>query len=173
MFRKTTMKERIAKTIGWFYFPFIRKWIPRQTFYYAACGGGNLLLDLTLYAVLYNFVLDKQNLDLGFVVISPYIAAFLISFPITFYTGFWLMKNIAFVDSPLRNRTQLFRYLTVVIGTILINYFGLKLLVGVFGFYPTPSKLVVTVAAVLVSYFSQKHFTFRGCADIEEERLSR
>jgi putative flippase GtrA len=120
-----------------------------------------MLFDLGLYAVLYNFVFDKENIDLGLMVISPYIAAFLIVFPITFLTGFWLMNNVAFEGSPMRNRTKLYRYFVVVCASILINYTGLKLFIEQLHFYPTPAKLAVTIISTAVSYVSQRNFTFR------------
>ena len=55
--------------------------------------------DIVLYFLLYNFVLQKQNLDLSFVVISPEIAAFLITFPVTFigvlnhYLLWWMSQE--------------------------------------------------------------------------------
>lgn len=120
-----------------------------------------MLLDLGLFSILYNFVLEKQDTDLGFVVISPHIAAFLIVFPVTFLTGYWLMDNVAFEGSPMKNRTKLSRYFLVVCLNIAMNYFGLKLFVEGFHFYPTPSKFLITVLCTLFSFISQRHFTFR------------
>ncbi len=155
------VKEAIQKFIHWFYIPPFNKLIPYKTFQYLACGGGNMVFDLTLYAVLYNFVYDKENIDLGFIVISPYIAAFLTVFPITFLTGFWLMNNVVFEGSPMRNRTKLYRYFLVVCLSVLINYVGLKIFVETLHFYPTPAKFTITIISTLVSYISQRHFTFR------------
>ncbi len=157
------MRNAIEKLISWFYIPPFNKFIPYQTFQYIFCGGANTVFDLSLYAVLYNFVFDKENLDLGFMVITPYIAAFLIVFPITFLTGFWLMNYVVFKGSPLRNRTKLGRYLLTVCLSILINYVGLKVCVEYLHFYPTPSKTLITILCALVSYVSQRYFTFRNC----------
>lgn len=154
-------KNFIISTIDLFYPPF-RKLMNIQTFRYLACGGGNTLLDIVLYFVAYNFVLDKQNLDLGSIVISPHIAAFIIAFCISFPTGFWLMRSIVFSDSVLRGRVQLFRYFLLVAVCILLNYVFLKLFVEQWGIYPTPSKLLTTVIVVSFSYLTQKHFTFKA-----------
>ena len=156
------MKKKIECFIEWFYFPFIKKLIPYQTFLYMACGGANTAFDLALYAFLYNFVFDKQNIDLGFMVISPYIAAFLIVFPITLLTGYWLMNGVVFHGSPMRNRTKLTRYFLVVCVNLLVNYIGLKICVEYLNFYPTPSKFLITVVCTLVSYISQRYFTFKN-----------
>ncbi len=143
------------------FYPLFSKIIPEQTFKYAATGGINTTLDILLYYIFYNFVLDKQILDLGFYAISPHIAAFLMSFSITFPTGFLLARFISFPGSYLRKRIQLFRYGLTVMGSILFNYIFLKLFVEVCGWYATPSKIVTTLIVILFSYTAQKYFTFR------------
>jgi putative flippase GtrA len=134
--------------------------IPYDTFRYGLCGGTNTALDIFLYFIFYNFILKKQLVHLGFITISPYIAAFLIVFPITFTTGFILAKYITFTQSTLRGRIQLMRYGITVLLSIFLNYVFLKILVETFHIYPTPSKLITTCFVVIFSYFSQKHFTF-------------
>ena len=161
-----TFARRLTRLIDFFYLKPLRNLLPLQTFRYAVCGGANMGLDLLLYFVLYNFVLDKQIVRIGNIVaVSPHIAAFLIVFPVTFFTGFWLNRHIAFHGSPLRGRVQLFRYLLSVGGSILLNYLCLKLFVEVIGLYPTPSKAVTTAISVVYSYTMQKYFSFRGCAE--------
>lgn len=132
-----------------------------KTFRYLACGGGNTLLDIVIYFISYNFILDKSIVDLKFFAISPHIAAFILAFFITFPTGFLLMKYIVFTDSILRGRVQLIRYFVLVFICILLNYFFLKLFVEQFGFYPTVSKLLTTVLVVTFSYMTQRFYTFK------------
>ncbi|MBI9069364.1 MAG: GtrA family protein [Salinivirgaceae bacterium] len=144
----------------WFYPPF-KKLMPEQTFKYAATGGFNTALDIFLYFIFYNFVLDKEIVELGFYAISPYIAAFLMSFMFTFPIGFLLAKFISFPGSYLRKRIQLLRYGMSVMGSIILNYIFIKLFVEVFEWYPTPSKIVTTLIVILFSYTAQKHFTFK------------
>jgi putative flippase GtrA len=151
----------IEKIIRRFYYPFIGRIFPYDTYRYAVCGGSNTAFDILLYATLYNFIFDKKDVSLGFVVISPHIAAFLTVFPTTLFTGYWLMNNVAFHGSPLRGRTKMMRYLLVVCFNLAANYGGLKFFVEYAHFYPTPSKILVTLFCTAVSYLSQKYFTFR------------
>lgn len=144
----------------WFYPPF-KKLMPEQTFKYAVTGGSNTTLDIILYYIFYNFVLKKEVLDLGFLAITPHIAAFMMSFSITFPLGFILAKFISFPGSYLRKRIQLLRYGLTVTGSILFNYIFLKLFVEAFGWYATPSKILTTLIVVIFSYTAQKYFTFR------------
>lgn len=151
----------ITRLIDCFYFPIFRKFLPLQTFRYAVCGGGNMCLDLVLYFIVFHFLLNESNLSLGFVVISPHIAALLIVFPITFFNGFLLNKYIAFSESTLRTSAQLVRYVLSVFGAILINYACMKLFVDVLAFYPTPSKALTTGISIVYSYLMQKYFAFK------------
>jgi putative flippase GtrA len=150
----------IEVCVLWFYPPF-KRFMPLQTFKYAATGGANTVLDIFLYFIFYNFVLDKELVDFGFIAISPHIAAFIMSFIVTFPIGFVLAKYISFPGSFLRKRIQFFRYGLSVMGSVLLNYIFIKLFVEVYGWYPTPSKIVTTLIAIIFSYIAQKYFTFK------------
>ena len=134
--------------------------MPLQTFRYAACGGGNTLLSLVIFAVSYNFVFDKSLVQLGPITISPHIAAMILSFLFTFPIGFYLARNVVFSGSPLRGRHQLIRYFTTTIGSVLLNYANLKIMVDLLHFYPTIAQSINVVIVVTFSYLMQKHFAF-------------
>lgn len=163
------LSQLITEIIDFFYRPFSR-YIPEQLFRYAACGGGNMLLDWVLYFLMYNFVVGHDLVyiplhwhlfGLSEICITPHIMALCIVFPITLLTGFWLNKYVTFTQSTLHGARQLGRYIIIVLINLAINYFGLKLLVDGAGLYPTPSKMIVTVITVIVSFFGQKYFSFR------------
>ncbi|MBU1013544.1 MAG: GtrA family protein [Bacteroidetes bacterium] len=153
-------QNSIIRFIDYFY-PLCSRFIPNETFRYAATGGANTTLDIILYFVFYRFILDKQIVDFGFVAISPHIAAFVFVFPITFTTGFLLAKYITFTNSCLKGNIQLFRYGITVLGAILLNYGLLKLFVEEFGFYATLSKILTTLVVVTYSYFVQRFYSFK------------
>jgi len=155
------VRDFIIKAIDFFYPPF-RRVMDEKTFRYAACGGGNNLLDIALYTIANNFIFHSEIVYVDGIAISRYIAAFMITFPITFVTGFILMRYIVFPDAKAtKKRVQGGKYLLVVFCCVLLNYIFLKIFVGWFGWWPLPSKIVTTMLVVLFSYFSQKHFTFK------------
>ena len=133
---------------------------------YAACGGGNTVLNIFLYFITYNFILQKQILHLGIVAISPHIAAFLIAFCLTFPVGFYLSMYVVFQGSILKRRVQLLRYFMVAIGCIILNYIFLKIFVDIMGFYPTPSMIATTGIVISFSYLSQRYFSFRVAKEV-------
>ncbi len=134
--------------------------VSRDIFGYGLCGAINMALDTLWYFTIYHFVVAENFIDIGVVVISPHIATLFIVFPITFFTGFWLNRHVAFRVTEYKTRGQLIRYAISVIGSIVINYICMKLFVETFDFWPTPSKMLTTVISVVYSYLAARYFTF-------------
>jgi putative flippase GtrA len=140
------------------------RFIPKQTFRYLVCGAMNWVISTFVYAASYNWIFLRKNFDVGFIVISPHIAALGIQLPITFLLGFWLQKNISFKSAPLRNTTQLFRYLLTSLVALLLTYVCMKFFVEVCHIYPTPSNVITYMITAIFSFVAQKYYTFRGAA---------
>ena len=156
------LAELITKVIDVFYIKPISKIFTLRTYRYAVCGGANMVLDTVFYFLFYNFVICKQVVDIGFVAISPHIATMFIVFPIVFFNGFWLNKNVAFSYSPLKTNVQLFRYALSVVGAIFLNYVCLKIFVDGMGVWATPAKMLTTLVSVVYSYLMARLFTFKA-----------
>jgi len=143
------------------FYPLFKRFMPLQTFRYAACGGGNQALNIFVYFIAYNFILKKEIVHLPYIAISPHIAAWLIAFAITFPLGFYLNFAIVFNGSYLKKRIQLFRYFSVVLICILLNYIFMKLFVEQFHWYPTISFIITNILVTVFSYLSQRNFSFK------------
>ncbi len=163
------LAQNITKIIDFVYSPF-QKYVPREIFRYAACGGGNMVLDWVLYFLTYNFIIGHELVYINLpvfqspdfqVCLTPHIASLCMVFPITLLTGFWLNKHVTFTQSTLHGARQLARYIMIVAVNLAVNYFGMKLLVEHFAWYPTPSKICITLLTVIISFLGQKYFTFR------------
>ena len=152
-------------------------WHSNQIVRYAVCGGGNMVFDWVLYFLLYNFVIGHEIVHWSLVIghwsftqaITPHIATLCIVFPITLLTGFALQKYVTFRGErtngyrrKLHGWRQLMRYILIVAVNLTVNYLGLKLCVESFGWYPTPSKMAITIVTVIISYLGQKYYTFRS-----------
>jgi putative flippase GtrA len=159
--------SNIQRFIDFFYLPF-QKYISIQLFRYGVTGAANLVFDWFLYFLIYNFVLQHKMLYLGIVTLSSHIAAMTIKIPIVLVSGFLLQKYVTFSSSQLRGKTQLFRYSTVFLINIVINYLGLKILVDGLGFWPTLSNMIISILTIFLSFFSQKHYTFKTATDSSE-----
>ena len=101
------LAELIIRAIDWFYIRPVAAVLPRQVFRYVVCGGVTyILFDPVCYFLFYNFIVAHRYVDLGFVVVSPHIAAMILVFPFTFFVGFWLNRYVAFRRSPIGAGTQ-------------------------------------------------------------------
>lgn len=157
--RLSAIQEWSIAIIDWFHKPFPK--IPKETFRYGATGGFNTVLDISLYFLCYNFILDKHDVSLFVVTVSPHIAAFLMVFPLTFTTGFLFARYITFTESEIRGRVQLIRYIMSVSGAIVLNYVLLKFFVEYLLLWATVAKILTTVVVVGYSYVIQRYFTFK------------
>lgn len=153
--------QRIIRLVDMLYIKPLHSLISRNMFAYGLCGASNMVLDTLWYFVIYHYIIAERFIDLSFVVVSPHIASLILVFPITFFTGFWLNRNIAFRVTEFSSRRQLIRYALSVIGSILINYACMKLFVEQLNIWPTPSKILTTIISVAYSYLIGKYFTFR------------
>jgi putative flippase GtrA len=158
--RRFMISKWIIQLLDWLY-PYFSKLMPRQTFYYAACGGGNTILALVVFFICENFVFEKQPVDLFFIVLKSHKAAMVASFLFSFPIGFYLAKNVVFSGSTMRGRQQLLRYFISNMLSLLLNYINLTILVEWLHFYPTFSQVINTIIVVIFSYLAQKHFAFR------------
>ena len=147
------VKNSILALVDFFYPPF-KRILPVQTFRYAACGGSNQALNIVLFSTFLHFVYEKQLVYLPFgLVLTPYVASFISAFCITFPIGFYLNMFVVFPGSHLRRRVQLFRYFTIVLLNIFLNYSLLKLFVAVFHWYPTPAYILDNILIISFTYF--------------------
>ena len=153
--------DKIGSLIDLCYVRPLSRFLSPTMFRYAACGAGNMVLDVVWYYVIYHYIVAERFIDLGFVVVSPHIASLIIVFPITFFTGFLLNRYVAFKVTAYRTRKQLFRYTLSVCGAILLNYILMKLFVEHCHLWATPSKMLTTVITAIYSFIAAKYFTFR------------
>ena len=160
------------RTIIDFFYPPFEKYMPLQFFRYGLIGSVNLLFDWFLYFLIYNLILHHEMLNLGIVTLSSHIAAMTIKIPVVLLSGFLLQKYVTYSSSNLRAGIQLFRYTTVFFINLIINYIGLKILVDNLDFWPTPSNMIVSILTIFISYFSQKHYTFKTASELNSETIS-
>jgi putative flippase GtrA len=154
------IQQLINGIIAFFYPPF-RGIMSGQLFRYAFCGATATALDIFVYFISYNFILHKANVSIGFMTLSPHVAAIVIAFFVSFPVGFFLQKYITFTGSSLRGRVQLFRYLLIVLICIALNIVFIKLFVERLHIFPTVAKIFTTIIVVTFSYFTQRHYSFK------------
>lgn len=157
------MRKSLLNFIDFFYPPFSR-WLPIHTFRYMVSGGSTAACGIVAYYIAYNWILHQQHIRVNFPflpkLITAHSAALVLSTFTSFIIGFTLNKYLIFTKSNLKGRIQMFRYGTVMIVNLGLNFAMLKYMVEGLNFYPSISQAFITVVLSLCSYFLQKHFTF-------------
>ena len=156
------MSDLIRKFLDLFY-PIVSKIFDKTTYYYAACGIGNLVLSWIIFFLFYQFVFEKKLWHIEYLdfVFTPYTLSALSCFIISFTIGFLLMKYVVFTKSELKGRIQLFRYGISAVITSSANWLLLKGFVEMFEFFPSLANVLSTCIVVVISYLIQRNFTFK------------
>ena len=145
-------------------YPLFRRVMPLQTFRYAACGGFNTSLDITLRLFAFHYIFKEQPVSFPTVfphlIIQAHIAAFLFGFMFSFPSGFYLSRYVVFQETSVKKSEQLFKYLFVVLFCLVLNYGFLKLFIDTFKWYFAPSTFITIAFVISFSYVAQKYFTF-------------
>lgn len=154
----------LTSIIDALYIKQLERIISRGTFGYCLCGAANMVLDAVWYYVIYHYIVLERYVDLGIVVISPHIAALIVVFPITFFTGFLLNRYVAFRATSQRSGKQLVRYALSVVGSIVLNYILMKIFVDMCHIWPTISKMLTTTIVAVYSFLAARYFSFTNKA---------
>jgi len=169
----SSARNIILAIIDFCHRPFARV-IPTQTFRYLACGGSNTVLNIFIEYIGYNFIMHKQAIPIyGGFVLTPEVGAWIIAFAISFPAGFIMSRHIVFPESNLHGRIQLFRYALTTVTFILMTYVMIK----VFTLYlPMINQTVrytfICIFTAVLSYISQRKFTFKTIEVAEEEAIA-
>ncbi|MFM7672708.1 MAG: GtrA family protein [Bacteroidota bacterium] len=155
------IRDWILPIIDFFYPPFQRIF-SRQTFRYAASGGGNVVLGFLVYSLSFEYLFHGQVWVVDTYTFTPHSASLFLSFCVTFPIGFFMSKYVVFSDSELRGRVQLFRYFLICQFNLFLNWILLKAGVEFLKIHPLPAQLLTIAVVVVVSYLAQRYFSFRG-----------
>ncbi len=155
------LAQGLTRLLDILYIAPLERFIPRHTFRYGVCGVVNsIFLDTIFYYLIYHYVVGMQLVELGICAISPQVAALILVFPITFFIGFWLNRNVAFHATTERTPRQMSKYALSVCGSIALSYISLKVLVELLNVWATPAKTISSIIVALYSYCAARYFTF-------------
>jgi putative flippase GtrA len=159
---------RLIHQILDFFYPLVRRIFDKTTYYYAACGSGNLVLSWILFFFFFNLVFKKKDfvlsdLPFGFgeKTISALTLSSIVCACISFLIGFLLMRYVVFTASQLRGRAQFLRYGLSAVITSVTNWGLLKILVLGMGIFPSIANVLASCVVVTISYLLQRKFSFK------------
>jgi len=158
------MGQLIRRFLDLFH-PLFARFFDKQTYYYAACGGVNLVSSWLFFFLFYQYLFEKRifNMEINgeIYVVSAYTLSSILCFVIAFLLGFLMNKFVVFTDSQLIGRVQLFRYAVSSWLSWLCSYLILKTLIEGLQFYPSIANVVASVITVFISYLLQRKYSFK------------
>jgi len=161
------MRKLIIAILDLFY-PLVKRFIPKETYYYAACGSGNLVTSWILFFVFYQFVFLKETshfylnfLNYKHLAISAYTLSSFATFCFSFTIGFLLNRYVVFTQSELKANIQLFRYGLSALITYSVSWVLLKFFIETLSIFPSVANIIASCIVVILSYILQRKFTFR------------
>jgi putative flippase GtrA len=147
------------------FYPIFARFFDKQTYYYAACGGANLVSSWVFFFLFYQYLFEKRIFNIALIgntyVVSAYTLSSMLCFVIAFSLGFVLNKFVVFTESQLVGRVQLFRYAVSAGFSWLGNYLLLKILIEGLQFYPSIANVISSFVVVFLSYLLQRKYTFK------------
>ncbi|MBS1628372.1 MAG: GtrA family protein [Bacteroidetes bacterium] len=157
--------NKFILTVIDFFYPWFKKIMPLQTFRYAACGGGNTVLDICISTICFNYFVNN-NVHFYFpsihLIITQPIAALLCGLCVTVPIGFYLSRYVVFQETSAKKSAQLLKYILVIMFCVVLNYGFLKFFIEVLKWKFIVSKILTTAFVVVFSYLSQRNFTFKA-----------
>jgi len=129
---------------------------------YLFAAGIATVVDVTVYYSIFNYLLEKQNLQLtqSFIIGAPTVSL-ACSYSCGLVTNFLITKNFVFKESELRSRSQFIRFLIVAFVVLIANYYFMNFLIKSLDWYPTIARGFSAVSIGVFSFMSHKAFSFR------------
>jgi putative flippase GtrA len=159
---------RLIHQILDFFYPLVRRIFDKTTYYYAACGSGNLVLSWVSFFLFFNVIFQKKDFvftslpfGIGSQTISALTMSSIVCACISFLIGFLLMRYVVFTASQLRGRAQFLRYGIRAVITSTTNWGLLKILVIGMGIFPSIANVLASCVVVTISYLLQRKFSFK------------
>lgn len=120
------------------------------------------MLNIFLEYVSINFILHREVTHVLGLNIAPEVGSWIMAQSISFPAGFIMSRHIVFPESNLHGRVQLFRYALTTASFILLSYILIKFFAYAMpALNPTIAYTFVCIITAILSYISQRRFTFK------------
>jgi putative flippase GtrA len=140
----------------------VKKLMQSKVFRYFLSAGIATWVDILVYFLAFNYIYQKEDVNLfGAFVISAPTAALALSYTAGLLTNFFITKYIVFKESDLETHKQLFRYILVAMGVLVLNYMMMRLLIRQWNWFPTIARAFSAITVGMFSFVVHKSFSFK------------
>lgn len=129
---------------------YLNKIFNKETILYGIFGVLTTVLNIGLYEVLIKFSMNYKSANFITLIVTKFVA--------------YIVNKLFVFESKTENFTELCkefgRYVVTRGATMLIDYFGLILLVDFLGYNKSICKYITTIMVVIINYFLGKKHVF-------------
>ncbi len=151
--------------------PFLKRLLKNQSlFRYGIAAAIATLVDIIIYFLFYNFVLQKEDVQvLPALIVSAPTTALAFSYSCGLITNFTITRFYVFPGSPLRTRIQLMRYVMVALLILGVNYLLMTFFIRWLHWFPTLSRSAAAILCGFASFGIHRIFSFRGNVSLSSQ----
>lgn len=154
--------------------PFPRKLLRMKAVRYLFAAGTATVVDITLFAFMFNVVLQQNDILLGFINLGAPGISLAVSYSVGLVVNFTITKYFVFTQSDLKTKHQFFRFSIVALAVLFANYGFMKILIELFkymesgnmlpqffiGHTPILARAVSAMCIGVLSFMIHKVFSF-------------
>lgn len=140
---------------------YIIKLLKLKALRYLIAAGIATIVDITVYYLVLNKVLQKNDLHIGTIILGAPGVSLAVSYSCGLITNFSITKLFVFKESDLRTRYQFFRFAIVALAVLFANYGFMKFLIDALNLYPTLSRAISAICIGVLSFIIHKAFSFQ------------
>ncbi|MEO8147767.1 MAG: GtrA family protein [Bacteroidia bacterium] len=154
----------------------IHKIYHSKVFRYFIAAGLATVVDISVYFVMFNYILKKQVVPVPFLndfVFQAPTVSLAISYSCGLVTNFSITKFFVFHESTMKTRYQLIRFIGVAIMILGLNYLLMTFLIRQLDWFPTVARTFSALSIGVLSFTIHKSFSFKvKKADNPNEEIS-
>ena len=154
--------------------PIPRKLLRMKAVRYLFAAGTATIVDIALFAFVFNVVLNKQDVLIGFLNLGAPGISLAVSYSVGLVVNFTITKYFVFTQSDLKTKHQFFRFSIVALAVLFANYGFMKILIELFkymeignmlpqvfmGHTPIMARAVSALCIGVLSFMIHKVFSF-------------
>ncbi len=135
-----------------------------KVFRYFIAAGLATVVDISVYFVMFNYILQKHTVPVpfidDFVFQAPTVSLF-VSYSCGLVTNFSITKFFVFHESNIRTRWQFIRFAGVAFMILGLNYLLMTFLIRQLDWYPTVARTFSALSIGVLSFTIHKSFSFK------------
>ncbi len=139
----------------------LKKFLESRVFRYFIAAGVATIVDVGVYFLCCNYVFTKNDLAIGYFLLTAPTASLMISYSCGLITNFSISKFLVFKESNLETHKQFGRFVIVALFILCLNWLFMRVLIRQWHWFPTIARATSALSIGVLSFVFHKFFSFK------------